>query len=372
LAEYRQTQFLGFMLNLGYDNRGGSFNETISLSNAPENLHTSLSYVTIEPSIRITPFNLGLYFYVGGTYSYNINKSFTYAFDSYAYDIYPETRLNSVEGEFSDVNQNKISGLVGVGYDIPLSSETSANQVSLSPFISYHPYFGQHPRSVESWSLSTARAGVAIKFGKTKPIPVKPSTVAPAAVIIPTVETEFSVNSPENIPVERRVRETFPLRNYIFFSQGATEIPERYVLLKKSEVKDFKETQLEVFTPKNLTGRSDREMTAYYNILNILGDRMLRNPSTNIELVGSSENTQQEGRIMAESVKKYLVDVFGVTPARITTTGNTRPEIPSEQWGGTKELVLLRQVCPVPPHLSQYVRYKGTCTPSSGRQESDH
>ncbi len=338
LIEYRPTQVFGFMLNIGYDNRGGSFDEVMSPCDCPENLHTTLSYASIEPAIRITPFGSGLYLYIGGAYSYNINKSFTYTFE-----VDPDSQYDAVQGEFSNINQNVISGFAGIGYDIPLSSKTSANQVSLSPFISYHPYFGQHPRSVESWSLSTARAGIAIKFGKTQPLPVKEPV--PVAAIVPVVipEVEFSVISPENIPVERRVRETFPLRNYIFFDLGSTEIPERYVLLKKSEVADFKETQLEVFVPKSLSGRSDRGMTAYYNILNILGDRMNENPSSQIELVGSSENTQQEGRLMAESVKKYLVDVFGIAPSRITTTGNTRPEIPSEQWGGTKELVDLRQ-----------------------------
>lgn len=338
LFEYRPTRVLGFMLNLGYDNRGGSFTETMSPCNCPEDLKTPLSYVVVEPSIRITPFKSGLYVYLGGAYSYNINKSFTYTFD-----VDPEARFNSVKGDFSDINQSVISGFVGLGYDIPLSARTSANQVSLSPFVSYHPYFGQHPRSVESWSLSTVRGGVAIKFGKTQPIPVVVPT--PVAVIVPVVvpEVEFSVISPKNILVERRVRETFPIRNYVFFDQGSTEIPDRYVLLRKNQVSEFKEDQLEVFAPKSLSGRSDRQMTAYYNILNILGDRMAKNPSTNIELVGSSENTQQEGLKMAESVKKYLVDIFGIAPLRITTTGNTRPEIPSEQWGGTKELVLLGQ-----------------------------
>lgn len=341
LMEYRPTPILGFMLNLGYDNRGGSFDETVSPCNCPEDLETSLSYATVEPSIRITPFKSGLYFYVGGAYSYNINKEFTYTFD-----VDPEARFNSVHGNFSDVNQHVFSGLVGVGYDIPLSSKTSANQVSLSPFVSYHPYFGQHPRSVESWSLSTARAGIAIKFGKTQPIPIdETAVVATVAAVVPIVdpEVQFTVISPENIPVERRVQETFPLRNYIFFDKNSNEIPERYVLLNKSDVKDFKETQLEVFTPKNLSGRSDREMTAYYNILNILGDRMSKNPLSNVKLIGASENNPQEGRIMAEAVKKYLVDVFAITPNRISVEGRDKPKIPSEQPGGTMELEVLRQ-----------------------------
>lgn len=341
LIEYRPTPVIGFMLNLGYDNRGGSFTETVSPCNCPEDLKTPLSYATVEPSIRIYPFRSGFFVFVGGAYSYNINKSFTYTFD-----VDPEAQFNTVEGEFSAINQHVFSGQAGLGYDIPLSSKSSPNQVVLSPFISYHPYFGQHPRSIESWSLTTARAGMAIKFGKTKPIIVEQiAPEAPKAVIVPVVEpdVQFSVISPVNIPVERRVRETFPLRNYIFFDLGSTEIPERYVLLQKSEVKDFKETQLEVFTPKTLSGRSDRAMTAYYNILNILGDRMSKNPSSSIKLIGASENDPQEGRIMAESVKKYLVDIFGIAPLRIIVEGRDKPKLPSEQTGGTLELVQLRQ-----------------------------
>ncbi|MBN2806743.1 MAG: OmpA family protein [Prolixibacteraceae bacterium] len=341
LLEYRPTQVLGFMLNLGYDNRGGSFEQTMSPCNCPEDLHTSLSYATIEPAIRITPFKAGLYIYLGGAYSYNINKAFTYTFD-----VDPEATYNSVQGDFSDINQHVLSGLVGMGYDIPLSSKTSANQVTLSPFVSYHPYFGQHPRSVESWSLSTARAGIAIKFGKTQPLAIiVPIPVPPVAVIIPVIEPEvkFSVLSPENVPVERRVRETFPLRNYIFFDLESTEISDRYVLLRKNQVADFKEDQLEVFIPKSLSGRSNREMTAYYNILNILGDRMAKSPASNIKLVGSSENGPAEGKVMAESVKKYLVDIFGIAPVRVITEGRDKPKLPSEQPGGTMELVQLRQ-----------------------------
>jgi outer membrane protein OmpA-like peptidoglycan-associated protein len=342
LIEYRPTPILGLMVNLGYDNRGGSFTETVSPCNCPEDLKTPLSYATIEPSIRLYPFGSGFYVFVGGAYSYNINKSFTYTFD-----VDPDAQFNTVVGEFSNINQHVFSGQAGLGLDIPLSSKSSPNQVVLSPFVSYHPYFGQHPRSVESWSLTTARAGVAIKFGKTKPIPVvvtppvKEVVVPVAVVVVPDVK--FTVHSPENIPAERRVRETFPIRNYVFFDLGSTEIPDRYVLLRKNQVAEFKEEQLEVFVPKNLSGRSDREMTAYYNILNILGDRMNKNPSTTIKLIGASENGPEEGRIMAESVKNYLVDIFGIDASRIAIEGRDKPKLPEEQQGATQDLELLRQ-----------------------------
>ncbi|MEI6347426.1 MAG: OmpA family protein [Bacteroidota bacterium] len=158
-----------------------------------------------------------------------------------------------------------------------------------------------------------------------------------------TPEIQFAVNAPKNVPSNIRVRETFPLRNYVFFNIGSTEIPNRYVMITKEQVANFKEDQLEVFVPKTLSGRPSRQMVAYYNVINILGDRMEKNPKSTIILVGSSEKGAQDGREMAMSVKKYLVDIFGIEASRITIEGRTKPKIPSEQPGGTLELNLLRE-----------------------------
>jgi outer membrane protein OmpA-like peptidoglycan-associated protein len=114
-------------------------------------------------------------------------------------------------------------------------------------------------------------------------------------------------------------------------------------LLTKDQVKDFKEDQLEVFKPKKLSGRSDRQMTVYYNVLNILGDRMAKNPSAIVRLTGASMQGIEDGLAMAESVKRYLTTVFGIDASRINTEGRIKPRIASEQPGGTKELDLLRE-----------------------------
>jgi hypothetical protein len=55
---------------------------------------------------------------------------------------------------------------------------------------------------------------------------------------------------PSNVPAESRYNEIFPLRNYVYFNAGSTEIPNRYVQLTQGQVKDFKD-QLEVFAPKS-------------------------------------------------------------------------------------------------------------------------
>jgi len=143
--------------------------------------------------------------------------------------------------------------------------------------------------------------------------------------------------------VNRIASVIFPLRNYVFFNEGSTAIPKRYELLRKDEVKDFKQDQLKVSAPQNLSERSKRQMIVYYNVLNILGDRMQKNPSANITLVGSSEKGPEDAREMANSIKVYLVDVFSINPARITIEGRTKPSNPSEQPGATRELELLRE-----------------------------
>jgi len=70
---------------------------------------------------------------------------------------------------------------------------------------------------------------------------------------------------------------------------------------------------------------------------------MGKNPMATITLVGSSENGPEDGKAMAETVKRYLTDVFSIKGSRIKIEGRDKPKIPSEQPGGTRELLLLRE-----------------------------
>ena len=336
LLEYRPADSRwGVMLQAGYDSRKGSFDQIKTACDCPADLSTDLSYITVEPSVRFAPFKSNFYLYGGPRLAFNMDKSFTYQLG--INPAFPDQEPTpAVTGEFDKIEKTILSMQIGAGYDIPLSSDSNKTQFVLSPFVSFQPYFGQNPRATETWNITTVRAGVALKFGQGKDI-------QEATDLAKDREVQFSVNSPSNVPGERRMTEVFPLRNYVFFNEGSTEIPNRYVLLTKNQVKDFKEDQLETFAPKNLSDRSKRQMTVYYNVLNILGDRMQKNPSATITLVGSSEKGPADGLVMSESIKTYLVNVFAINPSRITTKGQDKPNIPSEQPGGTLELVLLRE-----------------------------
>lgn len=352
LLEYRPITFLGFMLNLGYDNRGGSFNEVVSPCNCPEDLVTPLSYATIQPSLRLSPFGPNFHVFFGGAYGYNLNKSFSYTFDQN-----DENLFNTSEGEFSEMRQHVFSTHVGMGYDIRLSALDSRSQVALSPFVSYHPYFGQAPRNIESWSLSTVRVGIALKFGRGKVQEVVQEPIIEQKVVIvetdktvivpiPAVKSDVKLitRAPLTVPLKRNISEAFPLRNYVFFEEGSSSIPNRYVKLTNKQALTFKSDQLRKSDPKSQEGRSKRQMNAYYNILNILGDRMRENPDASITLIGASAgNGAALGKTYAESVKTYLVDVFGINQTRITTEGRNQPVHPSELPGGKNYLTLLRE-----------------------------
>ena len=326
--EYRPAGVFGAMLNVGYDGRGAKFDGVIAPCDCPATLKTNTSYVTVEPSLRLSLPSSNFFFFAGPRVAFNMEKDFNYT----------QLKQPDTDGELSAMRKTVISGQVGMGYDFPISSATSSNKVSLSPFVSFHPYFGQDPRDIESLSISTVRAGIALKFGKAKKAPATESPI----VAVPVRDVIFSVRGPKSVPANREVSETLPLRNSVFFDEGSAAVPNRYIILTKDQATGFKEESLQKEQTESMTGRSARQLNVYHNILNILGDRMRANPGAQISLSGASAKGPKEGKAFAEAIKLYIVDAFGIEGSRISTQGRTKPLIPSEQPGATKELVLLR------------------------------
>lgn len=328
LVEYQPTSVWGFALNLGYDGRGAKFDGVEAPCNCPATLKTNVSYLTAEPTLRFSPGGGNFYLFGGPRVAMNLQKDFNYT----------QLRQPDTDDEFSAVRKTLVSGQVGMGYDIQVSAPENSTRVVLSPFVSYHPYFGQDVRSIESWSVNTLRAGVALKFGKNRKT-ILPASPEPAA---PMAEIGFSVTGPKEILVKHAVSETLPLLNYIFFDEGSNRLPSRYTLLSKEQAASFQEAQLQNETTTEAAARSERQMAVYYQALNIVGDRMRSNPEINISLSGASKKGPAEGRELASAVKSYLTGTFDIPDSRISVNGRTKPVDPSEQPGGKKELELLR------------------------------
>ncbi len=316
---HRPGSVFGFMLQAGLDSRRGTWDQVMTPCNCPADLSTELSYITVEPSIRFAPFRSNHYIFFGPRFAFLQDKSFVY--EQGINPDYPNSTVaKKVTGDFSDMEKTQVSVQIGTGLDIPLSSTSSQTQLIISPFITYHPYFGQTPRTIETWNNTTIRAGLAVKIGKGKRIQTNRVAMSPAPVV-PAVVVNFTVNSPRNNKTDDIFIESFPLRNYIFFDQLSSEIPNRYVALNATQVNDFKENQIQQLNQSPSIERSQRQLSVYYNILNIVGDRMVKTPTSNITLVGHSTQSAQQANARAEAIKTYLVSVFGISSNRIRTSG---------------------------------------------------
>jgi outer membrane protein OmpA-like peptidoglycan-associated protein len=327
LMEYRPAGAWGAMLNIGYDGRGGSFDHVMAPCDCEATLKTKTSYLTIEPSLRVGLFS-NLFVFAGPRVAFNMQKDFAYT----------QQKQSDKDGDLSNMRKTILSGQAGIGYDIPVSPANSLTRISISPFVSYHPYFGQDPRSIENWSVSTIRAGVALKFGNAKLI-----VETPVITTLPVGDVEFSIVEPKLVLVKRIIAETLPLRSSVFFDEGSNVIPSRYVELSRTAAAEFREQQLQPEQLQPLSGRSARQLQVYHNILNILGDRLRANPASKISLIGASNHGAAEGTLLAQNVKTYLVNTFLIDGSRISIEGRNKPLIPSEQPGGKKELALLRE-----------------------------
>ncbi len=123
------------------------------------------------------------------------------------------------------------------------------------------------------------------------------------------------------LTIEEQIRrETLPLLNYIFFAENSAAIPERYELLSKNEAGKF-----------SLTTLPEGTLERYHHILNIYAYRMLADPAVRITLTGTTDGTEPPtvAKQRAEAVSRYLTEIWGVRPERITVLSRGLPERPS-------------------------------------------
>ncbi len=327
LVEYRFDKMWGIKLNLGYDGRGGVFDKVMAPCELESELETNLGYFVIEPTIRFAPLRSELYLFAGPRFSINTHKDFTYKREGQ----HGAPGL-TVEDEWSEIKSTLLSFQIGAAYDFLLSSPSQQIKYVLTPFVSFHPYFGQVPRDRETWNITGIRAGVALKIGRGKevlppveiePVPeVEPEPVVPEVTEPPVV---FTARAPLPDPTLIS-NEIYPLRNYVFFEEGNRSIPGRYNLLSAAEAQGFTEGRILGLPGIRQDNHAGNQMIIYYNMLNILGDRMRNHPNTSVTLRGASAGQgQAAGRQQAESVKQYIVSVFDIAPERITTIGSDWP-----------------------------------------------
>lgn len=203
-----------------------------------------------------------------------------------------------------------------------------------------------------TWKTNILRLGLSLKYspGKKKEIPSIPiqeekKEEAPVVITeIPKKNEQKPIDTPKvqivavgvepkgiEVPNPILRIEEFTstimtsLLNYIFFAPNSSEILPRYTRLDKNQTEDF--------TPEKVN--SADKLSTYYYILNIIGKRMQQKPTSKITLTGCVNDYAEEkgnltlARNRAERIKSYIMNVWGISPTRITVKEQLLPAKPS-------------------------------------------
>jgi len=216
---------------------------------------------------------------------------------------------NSATGEYLAVLSSNSKGQLGGSYLI------SATEATHFP---YPPTPERIPLRADTSRIITHD----IPMNNEEPPIVKWVTQTPE--IMQKYPDKFPRDFKGVIIKEQATIELFTLLPMIFFDQATGTMPGRYVLYHSpAETQGFSEDTLSA------------TLNAYYNYLNIIGLRMRKNPTASITLTGcNSQDAQNEksielSRQRAEAVKKYLVDIWGIQPNRISVEARNLPENPT-------------------------------------------
>ena len=131
-----------------------------------------------------------------------------------------------------------------------------------------------------------------------------------------------------------------PLLNYIFFEDNSSTLPERYNKLDKSTASTFVVSDL----------FRDSTLPIYYNLLNIVGRRMIENPTAVLTIIGcNSDLSSEKGNMQlsiarANTVENYLIDVWGISQDRLKLSATGLSSKPSTPIGQPDKIAENRRV----------------------------
>lgn len=210
------------------------------------------------------------------------------------------------------------SGLLSASYDLPISSSST-----LSPKLSLSiPFIGRTAGG--NWRDISAELGVSLRFGLTRERTID-TIIPPVIPPVPALNASILTYPPV---VQVRIDEYdsiewLPVLNQVFFAEGSSTIPNRYRVLDREAAA--------VFTRDRLTGSA---LDVYYHMLNLIGKRMQETPGATLTVNGYRNSRETDGRLAAaraETIRRYLVDVWRIPARRITVRGGALPPNPARE-----------------------------------------
>ncbi|MFC2130605.1 OmpA family protein [Bacteroidota bacterium] len=248
------------------------------------------------------------------------------------------TIRNERSGEIPKLTKFGMFLTAGINYEFPFKL-TSTKNFFISPELKIG-YPLQNVTSSLDWTITQIKVGVAIKFSPYDIIKAEDFEEIKREFELDTSEIALNLRKAEqdsiygdimktvlNVKITKiasidengdeieikklmidqySYSRTFPLLQYIFFNDGEYEINPKYEQLNYKEILSFKED--------DMINRSNIDI--YYDILNIIGSRMLNKLKKKRNLIltivgcnsdeGIESNNKELSRRRAESVKKYL------------------------------------------------------------------
>lgn len=342
-------------------------------------LDASLPMLVLEPAAAYKVFDL-FWLYAGARAGYLLGNTFQQREDLVAPDglVFAEngtTSRNIVNGEIPEVRSIQLHLALGLGYELNLSRD-----IMLAPEVRY--FFPLQPVNTLDWTVQSFQLGASVRYSLWRP--VDPTIILDTIYVRDTTIVERSSGADERVVLvqsdksETRLREgdyeyrtttiterynkevprsfnptmtlkplnadgserlgldivviretdvveSYPLLPQIFFDDGSSGLATtRMQLIDASSARDFRTIDL-----------SRDQFDVYYNLLNIIGERMRRIPSAKITLTGAVNNLGVEknnralAQARADAVRDYLVDVWGIDKSRISAQSRILPEKPS-------------------------------------------
>ncbi len=286
----------------------------------------TLGLVEFEPGVVITPFSFPLSVQLGVGVAFPLAKSVEQKETIISPNnivFYDGLVRNIWSVDIPDVVSPEYSVVARLGYELPLSK-----RLTLTPEISYHRGITKLIPDT-AWNVHSLRIGAAIRFTITSPFdPDDTISITPGltATVAASKADDGVVGAIPKMRVEEFVAPQLrPLLNYVFFDDGASSLPARYARLSPSQAARF---SLESLQNMDV-------LPTYYNMLNVVGWRMQKNPTGTLRLVGcnsaagSDQGKPDLSRRRAEEVRNYLRDVWAIPEGRIEIESRDLPEKPS-------------------------------------------
>lgn len=354
------------------------------------NLLIGLSIISLEPTFRYSPIydlNLHFGFKFGIPVASSYNQSSTIQSPDYIRFKEGGFKRNVANGsEIPEINGFQSSLVLGAGYEFPLSKK-----LFIVPEVRY--FLALNNVNVDTWKANHMRMGVAFKYYPIKEIE-KPIIIDTIITRDTTIVYDAELDSPITNFVDMSIRETkdetddrifitkninekyetflpeeinlaaritgqineveqivieefemeegFPLLPYVFFQEGKGQLADSYQKLLRKEDTSNNSGLASSFDEDSLEWNTLR---IHNNLLNIVGNRMTKNPNSKITVTGTNSNNglEQNNIVLSEqranSVRDYLINEWGIAPDRISTQSRNLPSVPGnpETVDGSQE-----------------------------------